>query len=329
MSDLVPALTIAAAVSSALLTGVLFAFSTSVMPALASRPPAEGMAAMQAMNRTIMNPLFGLVFGGSALLCLVVAATAPFTTDEAGWGWRLAGGALYVIGVTLETMAMNVPMNDRLDAADPATADGQRGLGGVPATVDPMESTSGRSWAPSPLSCSPSRSSCDPTGRGARAGVRGSGGRGSVRRRGRRHRRARSGDRRRRVPLRGQLGAAGVPPQLHADGRRRRGPGRGRLVRRRAARRDRTGRRCRLARPAHRRIGPERRRRRRVVRGVFAAAPDALLQATDAEHPASDPAVSVQVEVCGGEGEAAADRIDAVVAPILDRFDMERLLATG
>lgn len=125
MSDLVPALTIAAAVSSAVLTGVLFAFSTSVMPALASRPPAEGMAAMQAMNRTILNPLFGLLFGGSALLCLVVAATAPFTTDEAGWGWRLAGGALYVVGVTLETMAINVPMNDRLDAADPATEAGR------------------------------------------------------------------------------------------------------------------------------------------------------------------------------------------------------------
>ena len=125
MSDLVPALTVAAAVSSAVLTGVLFAFSTSVMPALAGRPPGEAMAAMQAMNRTILNPLFGLLFGGSALLCLAVAVTAPFTDDAAGAGWRLAGGVLYVVGVTVETMAVNVPMNDRLDAADPATPDGQ------------------------------------------------------------------------------------------------------------------------------------------------------------------------------------------------------------
>ena len=125
MSDLVPALTVAAAVSSAVLTGVLFAFSTSVMPALASRPPSEGMAAMQAMNRTILNPLFGLLFGGSALLCLAVAVTAPFTDDTAGAGWRLAGGVLYVVGVTVETMAVNVPMNDRLDAADPTAPDGQ------------------------------------------------------------------------------------------------------------------------------------------------------------------------------------------------------------
>jgi uncharacterized membrane protein len=83
------------------------------------------MAAMQAMNRSILNPLFGLLFGGSALLCGAVAVTAPFTGDQAGAGWRLAGGALYVVGVTLETMAVNVPLNDRLDAADPATAEGR------------------------------------------------------------------------------------------------------------------------------------------------------------------------------------------------------------
>ena len=125
MSDLVPALTVAAAVSSAVLTGVLFAFSTSVMPALAGRPPAEGMAAMQAMNGTILNPIFGLLFGGSALLCLVVAVSAPFTGDQDGAGWRLAGGVLYLVGVFVETMVVNVPMNDRLDAADASTAAGQ------------------------------------------------------------------------------------------------------------------------------------------------------------------------------------------------------------
>lgn len=124
MSDAVSALTAAAAVSSAVLTGVLFAFSTSVLPALAQRPAAEGMAAMQAMNRTILNPAFGLVFGGSALLCLAVAVSAPFTGDQAGAGWRFAGGVLYVLGVTIETMAVNVPMNDRLDAAGAGTTDG-------------------------------------------------------------------------------------------------------------------------------------------------------------------------------------------------------------
>jgi uncharacterized membrane protein len=124
MSDVVPALTVAAAVSSAVLTGVLFAFSTSVLPALVQRPAAEGMAAMQTMNRTILTPGFGLVFGGSALLCLAVAVSAPFTGDQPGAGWRFVGGVLYVAGVTLETLAVNVPRNERLDAADARTDDG-------------------------------------------------------------------------------------------------------------------------------------------------------------------------------------------------------------
>ena len=140
MSDLVPALTVAAVVSSAVLTGVLFAFSTSVMPALAGRPPAEGMAAMQAMNRTILNPIFGLLFGGSALLCLVVAAvSAPFTGDQDGAGWRLAGGVLYVVGVFIETMVVNVPMNDRLDAAEASSPDGQAAWVHFPDPVDVVE----------------------------------------------------------------------------------------------------------------------------------------------------------------------------------------------
>ncbi len=33
--------------------------------------------------------------------------------------------------------------------------------------------------------------------------------------------------------------------------------------------------------------------------------------------------------MCGGEGEDAAARVDAVVEPILARFDMATLLATG
>lgn len=87
--------------------------------------PALTVAAMQAMNRTILDPLFLLLFSGSAVLCLVVAVSAPFTGDVDGAGLRLAGGLLYVVGVSVETMAVNVPMNDRLDAADPATSDGQ------------------------------------------------------------------------------------------------------------------------------------------------------------------------------------------------------------
>jgi hypothetical protein len=52
--------------------------------------------------------------------------------------------------------------------------------------------------------------------------------------------------------------------------------------------------------------------------------------ATDAEHPASEPALRVRAEVCGGGGEggADADAIDAAIEPVLALFDTDELLAT-
>ncbi|HET6774920.1 MAG TPA: anthrone oxygenase family protein [Acidimicrobiales bacterium] len=124
MSDLIPSLVVLAAVGSALVAGLLLAFSTSVMPALARRPAPEGSAAMQAMNSAILNPLFGLLFGGTAVVCLALAASAPFSGDEGGAGWRAAGGLLYLLGVVGVTMVVNVPMNESLDRVDPGSADG-------------------------------------------------------------------------------------------------------------------------------------------------------------------------------------------------------------
>ena len=122
--DLITAGTVAAAVGCALVAGLLFAFSTSVMPALRKRPASEGIAVMQAINSTILNPIFGLVFGGTTVLCLALAGTAPFTTDTSHATLRGIGSALYVVGVFVETMVVNVPMNNALDAVDPASDEG-------------------------------------------------------------------------------------------------------------------------------------------------------------------------------------------------------------
>ncbi|MGH9231288.1 MAG: DUF1772 domain-containing protein [Acidimicrobiales bacterium] len=118
--DLITVGAVAAAVASALVAGIMFAFSTSVMPALGRRPAPEGIAAMQAMNSAILNPAFGLAFGGAALLCAALAITAPFTVDEPHALLRGVGAALYVVGTFGVTMAINVPMNVELDAADAA-----------------------------------------------------------------------------------------------------------------------------------------------------------------------------------------------------------------
>ncbi|MGH9289495.1 MAG: DUF1772 domain-containing protein, partial [Acidimicrobiales bacterium] len=95
-----------------------------VMPAFRRRPAAEGIAAMQAINSAILNPLFGVVFGGTTVLCLVLAVTAPFTTDESHATLRAIGSVLYVVGVLGVTMVVNVPMNNALDTVEPGSDEG-------------------------------------------------------------------------------------------------------------------------------------------------------------------------------------------------------------
>src|SRR4051812_2314953 len=56
-----------------LVAGVFCAFSTFVMRGLAELPPAQGVAAMNAINVTAVRPPFMAVFAGSAVLCAVIA----------------------------------------------------------------------------------------------------------------------------------------------------------------------------------------------------------------------------------------------------------------
>jgi uncharacterized membrane protein len=108
------ALTLAAALGCALLGGLFFAFSNFVMKALMRIPAPSGIAAMQAINVTVLNPLFlGLFFGTAALCALLffLRWESPFA---------LGGAALYLIGTFGVTMVFNVPRNNALARLDPA-----------------------------------------------------------------------------------------------------------------------------------------------------------------------------------------------------------------
>lgn len=114
------ALTVVAAVGSGVVGGVLFAFSSFVMPALRRLPPAQGLAAMQAINVTAVTPAFMTVLFGTAAVCVVLATIAvrqwgaPFAMP------LLVGAVAYLIGVIVVTVVFHVPRNDALAAVDPA-----------------------------------------------------------------------------------------------------------------------------------------------------------------------------------------------------------------
>ena len=126
IDDLLFALTFVSALGCGLVAGILYAFSTSVMKALARLPAAQGIAAMQSINITVINPLFMGAFFGTAAACVLVVVFSLSRWNEAGAVYLLSGGLAYLIGTILVTMVFNVPRNNALAAVDPASANGAR-----------------------------------------------------------------------------------------------------------------------------------------------------------------------------------------------------------
>jgi uncharacterized membrane protein len=95
--------------------GVFFAFSSFVMKALAQLPASQGVAAMQRINVVVVNLWFMAAFLGTAALSVAVCALAWWAGEAAPHAWPLWRAALfYLVGTLLVTVAINVPMNDRL-----------------------------------------------------------------------------------------------------------------------------------------------------------------------------------------------------------------------
>lgn len=118
------ALTFVAALGSGLVAGVFFAFSAFVMKALSRLPAGQGMAAMQSINITVLNPWFMAAFLGTALACALALIASLLRWQEPGAVYRFADSMLYLVGCLLVTIMFNVPRNEALASATPATPDG-------------------------------------------------------------------------------------------------------------------------------------------------------------------------------------------------------------
>jgi uncharacterized membrane protein len=115
----------AAAVGSGLLGGVLFAFSSFVMPALRRIPNPQGISAMQSINRQATTFAFGALIAVTVLLAAGVGLQAILHRDQPGAAWVGAGTISIMIAVVI-TGAVNVPRNDRLASFDAATPEAAR-----------------------------------------------------------------------------------------------------------------------------------------------------------------------------------------------------------
>ncbi|WP_332663245.1 anthrone oxygenase family protein [Aeromicrobium sp.] len=99
--------------------GLFATFSYVVMPGLRRASDAAFVDSMRGINVAILNPVFALTFGGPffvGLLALVLG------WDDASRPWVIAGLVLYVVGAYVITFAVNVPMNDALEAGEGSAA---------------------------------------------------------------------------------------------------------------------------------------------------------------------------------------------------------------
>lgn len=116
-------LTVSATLSTALMGGIFFAFSSFVMPALGRIPPAMGIRAMQRINVDVFCRSFKVVFFGTPLLCLALLLVNLRSLDERAAVYCVTGSAIYLVGSLLATGIGNVPRNNALAKLDPEHPD--------------------------------------------------------------------------------------------------------------------------------------------------------------------------------------------------------------
>jgi uncharacterized membrane protein len=109
-------LSFVAAIGCGLVAGIFFAFSSFVMAALGRLPSDQGIAAMNAINVTVINPGFMLAFFGTGVVCLAAVASSALRWSAASGTLVLAGAVIYVAGCIGATMLRNVPLNNALAA---------------------------------------------------------------------------------------------------------------------------------------------------------------------------------------------------------------------
>lgn len=111
----------AAAIGCGLVAGIFFAFSSFVMPALGRIPPEQGINAMQSINVAVLNVSFLLLFVGTGAICLALLAGSYVWWESASGKLLLLASLLYLVGCFGVTRTFNIPLNDALAAARPAT----------------------------------------------------------------------------------------------------------------------------------------------------------------------------------------------------------------
>ena len=122
------AVLLAATITAGWMAGLFYAYSVSVMPALAGAGDAVFVETMQRINTAILNGRFAIGFGGAMLFSAAATVLYAISGPASVRVPVAIGTALYAAQLLL-TFSLHIPLNNGLDAAgapgrtaDPAAA---------------------------------------------------------------------------------------------------------------------------------------------------------------------------------------------------------------
>jgi uncharacterized membrane protein len=107
---------VAAVITTGIVTGVFQLYAHTVMPGLGRTDDRTFVAAFQAIDRAIINPLFLFTFLGAFVFTGLAVALSFGASSRSMLPWLVAALVLYLV-VLVITLRINVPLNDAIKAA--------------------------------------------------------------------------------------------------------------------------------------------------------------------------------------------------------------------
>jgi uncharacterized membrane protein len=116
---------VCAALLCSLVAGFLFAFAVVIMPGIRNLGDREFLRAFQEIDGVIQrgHPLFGLVWVGSVLALVAALGLGVGQVTGPERTLLVLAGGVYLFGVQLPTLVINIPLNNELQALDIEGAD--------------------------------------------------------------------------------------------------------------------------------------------------------------------------------------------------------------
>ena len=119
--ELIEIAVIVSALLCSLVAGLVFTFAIVVMPGIKSLGALAFLQSFKAMDRVIQNnqPVFILVWLGSAVVLVVSTVLGIWQLEGLDRIILIVACAIYLLGVHLPTITINIPMNlDTMSAPD-------------------------------------------------------------------------------------------------------------------------------------------------------------------------------------------------------------------